>query len=85
MIIEGLSMITDGLRICLNKNEVSANVDAEFDAQIQLDRLREIMIEKSKEGKSEKIKEIIRLFNADKLSDVDKKHYKELLNMVEQI
>lgn len=47
--------------------------------------VRQILLEKAQEGKSARIREILQAFQVDKLSDLNEKHYDELLQMVERI
>ena len=49
---------------------------------ISAEYLREILAQKSREGKADRIREILTLFHADRISDVEPANYSKLLEMV---
>lgn len=46
---------------------------------VSLEEIRTILAVKAQEGKQEEIKELIKSYGANKLSEVDSKYYKDLL------
>lgn len=88
-VIKGLMLITEGLKIMLHTTQVSEPLSSgdspETNLEITLETLRKLLIQKAQEGKSEQIKEIIALFKAEKLSDVEPQHYQELFTMARKI
>ena len=85
-IIEGMIMITEGLKLFLHKDCNDAeNVKLNCATQIELSQIREILSEKASEGKSEQVKELIKLFKAERLSDISYEYYEELLKMAERL
>lgn len=85
-IIEGMVMITEGLKLFLHKdfNEVEVTKQSSV-SEIKLEQIRAILSEKASEGKSEQVKELIKLFKAERLSDIGSEYYEELFNMAEKL
>ena len=83
--IESLDGISEALRIlqqyCQSDMDEPVSVDHGSD-DISSEQVRELLIKKSSEGKTERIREILALFNAERMSDVDPRYYKKLLEMV---
>lgn len=67
------------------------NTQMEFGEQLEtpsaktLEEVRGVLMEKARLGFTDKIREILLSFGADKLSDLDAKHYDKLLQKVEDI
>ncbi len=52
---------------------------------VQIEIIRGVMVEKSREGKSAQVRDLLKLFNAERLSDVDEAYYDELLKMAQSL
>jgi len=92
-----IDSFNDGLRELLYEDEHSGEADVieeelpaakemafEFSA-ISFDEVRNLLAAKAREGKSEKIKDLLAIFKAGKLSDVNEKNYQELYDMAKNI
>lgn len=77
-IIEQLEMFIEKLNKVLEQNKKSEGDD-------ELEYIRQILIVKSREGKEFEIKELLKMFGADKLSDVPKENYEELFYMANKL
>ena len=53
------------------------------DKSVEFEKVRGVLANKSREGHTAKIKEIIKKYGADKLSEVDPKEYPAILKEVE--
>lgn len=84
-LIESLDGISEALRIlqqyCQTEMEDAMTEKAQM-SDIGTETVREMLIQKSKEGKADRIREILTLFNAERISDVDPAKYPELIKMV---
>lgn len=83
--IESLDGISEALRILQQYCQSDANDHPDMDhasEEISSEQVRELLIKKSAEGKTERIREILSLFHAERMSDVNPKYYKKLLEMV---
>lgn len=86
----------DGLRELLYEDE-HPNIEVEEEElpvvkemaieinTISFDEVRNLLAAKAREGKSEKIKDLLAIFKAGKLSDVNEKNYQELYDMAKNI
>ena len=52
---------------------------------VKLEDVRKICAEKSSQGLSEKIKEIIESYGVSKLSEIDSKYFKEVMERAEKL
>ena len=52
---------------------------------ITLERIRDLLMEKVKCGKSDKVREIFSVFGINKLSELQSEHYEEVFQMVNKI
>lgn len=53
--------------------------------EITLEQVRGVLVEKSQAGHSLQIKELIKAHGADKLTDIDPKHYASLISSAEAL
>lgn len=49
------------------------------DNKVSLEELRAVLAEKSRDGHTEKVRELLIKYGADRLSDIDKESYEDLL------
>lgn len=53
--------------------------------KITLEQVRGVLASKSQEGKTAEVRELIQKYGASKLSEVDEKHFAELLKEAEEL
>lgn len=63
----------------------SAKTTDKDEKQITIEKVRRVLAAKAKDGNQEKVKELIKLYGGDKLTDLDPACYKELLEKAEMI
>ncbi len=92
-----IDSFNDGLRELLYEDEhpnVTEVVEEEIPvvkemafeiSAISFDEVRNLLTAKAREGKSDKIKDLLAIFKAEKLSDVNEKNYQELYDMAKSI
>ncbi len=88
--IVSLDGIGEALRIlqlhCQKLEDGEAPVkSSEQKSDTELEKLRELMGQKAKDGKSDRIRELLSLFHAERLSDVHREDYPRLLEMVQKL
>ncbi len=86
---KALGKLADGLSN-LSKNETPAVQDdeskkSESKATISLEDVRAVLADLSRQGFTANIKEIIKSFGADKLSDVKQSDYESLLDKAKEL
>lgn len=64
---------------------VSDNVDAKAEAGLTFEQVRSILGQKTEDGFTEQVHELLKKFGAKMLSQVDPKDYKALLKQVEDL
>ena len=72
----------------LNGDEEKMQVEEsteESEKNYSLEEVRRILAEKSRQGHTEKIRELLGKYGAKKLSEIDSSLYKELISDVEEI
>lgn len=89
-IIKGIEDILCGFR------ELSNIIDSDMDIEdldvihtekenVEIEVIRGVMAEKAREGKAEQVRELLKLFNAEKLSDVHEDYYDELFKLAQNL
>ena len=73
-IIEAWSYLLEEDNACMESIEIP---DKEY--------VKSLLLSKAQEGKSSEIKEILYSFHVEKLSDLEEKHYDELIQRVKNI
>lgn len=63
----------------------SAKTSDKVEKPISIEKVRGVLAAKAKEGNEEKVRELIKLFGGEKLTDLDPACYKELLEKAEVI
>lgn len=53
--------------------------------KVDIDTVRQMLLVKAQAGKSEEIRDILKSFHVEKLSDLEVRYYGELLQMVKKI
>ena len=82
--IEDVKNAVDNLEIVIKAEDKPIKQDKPTEKKaITLEHVRAILTDKSKAGFSNEIKSLIKDCGADKLTDVDPKHYQMLLDKVE--
>lgn len=88
-VIECVEGISDALRLVLQHYHVSI---AEQEMRIcreqsgvSMDDLKGVLVEKTQEGKEDKIRQLLLLFRADKLSEVSPEDYTRFYSMAKDI
>lgn len=64
--------------------EGAGNVQANDEVKITLDELRAVLIQLSREGKQEQVKDLITRFGGKKLTDIPKEKYMDMYREVEK-
>lgn len=91
-IFEGLKELTDGLQMLynLNKdhtstNEIKSNKNSGKNTKVNIDDVRKVMAEKSVEGFSKQLREILKKYGVNRLSNINEEHieaiYQEVCNV----
>jgi len=52
---------------------------------MDIEEVRKILLEKTQEGKSEKVRDLLHSFQVEKLSDLDKSYYGKLIEGAKEI
>lgn len=92
-ILKGLEDIVCGFRKLSDIENESDNIDIsdyrenEDDEKenLQIEIIRSVMVEKARMGKASQIRELLKLFNAEKLSEVHEDYYDELLKLAQNL
>ena len=85
-IIKGLKSFEEAVSILLKQYEEQPLVVMESDEEtVTFEKIRNLLMEKVKTGKSEKIREIFTIFGVNKLSDLKSENYEEVYQMVKKI
>lgn len=65
------------------EKEVKENKGQEAEKTIELEEVRKVLATKSKNGKQAEVKELIKKYGVNKLTDIHPCNYKELLELAE--
>lgn len=88
-VIECVEGISDALRLVLQHYHVNiAEREMELckeQSRVTVDDLKEVLVEKTRAGKEDKIRQLFVLFRADKLSEVNPEDYTSFYNMAKDI
>lgn len=91
-IAEGFAMVAEGYRKMASEGmEIPKDVQTEEkpeksstpEKKISITEVRAVMAEKSRAGKTQEIKQLLKEFGADKLSSVSEEQYEELMKRAE--
>jgi len=91
-IAEGFAMVAEGYRKLASEGmEIPKDVQTEEkpeksstpEKKISITEVRAVMAEKSRAGKTQEIKQLLKEFGADKLSSVPEERYEELMKRAE--
>jgi hypothetical protein len=91
-IAEGFAMVAEGYRKMASEGmEIPKDVQTEekpeksstLEKKISITEVRAVMAEKSRAGKTQEIKQLLKEFGADKLSSVSEEQYEELMKRAE--
>ena len=91
-IAEGFAMVAEGYRKMASEGmEIPKDVQTEEkpeksstpEKKISITEVRAFMAEKSRAGKTQEIKQLLKEFGADKLSSVSEEQYEELMKRAE--
>lgn len=52
---------------------------------IDIETIRAVLVKKTKEGKGAGVKELLKIFQAEKLSDISEEHFSELFQMANKL
>lgn len=85
MVAEGYrKMASEGLEISKDdQTEEKTEKSSTSDKKISITEVRGVMAEKSRAGKTQEIKQLLKEFGADKLSSVPEERYEELMKRAE--
>ena len=67
----------------LQKLLILEKVEEQKEINITLEEVRRVLANKSNNGKTAQVRELIKKYGAERLSDVDKKYYFELMKEAE--
>ena len=81
--LSDLKLAVENLEAVIMHQEIGLQDKTGAKKEITLEQVRAILAEKSKAGHSDKIKALIKSCGADKLTDVDPKHYQSLIDAAE--
>ena len=77
-------MASEGLEIPKDdQTEEKTEKSSTSDKKISITEVRGVMAEKSRAGKTQEIKQLLKEFGADKLSSVPEEQYEELMKRAE--
>ena len=80
-IAEGFAMVAEGYRKMASEGmEIPKDIQTEKEPEKEV---RAVMAEKSRAGKTQEIKQLLKEFGADKLSSVPEERYEELMKRAE--
>ena len=91
-IAEGFAMVAEGYRKMASEGmEIPKDIQREEkpeksstpEKKISITEVRAVMAEKSRAGKTQEIKQLLKEFGADKLSSVQEERYEELMERAE--
>lgn len=91
-IAEGFAMVAEGYRKMASEGmEIPKDIQREEkpeksstpEKKISITEVRAVMAEKSRAGKTQEIKQLLKEFGADKLSSVAEERYEELMKRAE--
>lgn len=91
-IAEGFAMVAEGYRKMASEGmEIPKDIQTEEkpeksstpEKKISITEVRAVMAEKSRAGKTQEIKQLLKEFSADKLSSVPEERYEELMKRAE--
>ena len=81
-LIDDMKALTNTLeKITQLENSKDNNKEEKF---LTLEEVRAILARKSKEGFTDKVKDLINYYGCHKLSEIDNKYYEEILEKVEK-
>lgn len=85
MVAEGYrKMASEGMEIPKDvQTEEKAEKSSTPEKKISITEVRTVMAEKSRAGKTQEIKQLLKEFDADKLSSVPEERYEELMKRAE--
>lgn len=84
--VQGLDLISNGFKLLLQNYGLREDKEDEtLEDAISVEEVRELLITKVHEGKSEQIKELLNVFKVEKLSDLRTEHYQELYDMAKKV
>ena len=52
---------------------------------IDLEMIRKVMVQKTKQGKGAEVKELLNIFHVEKLSDITEEHFDELYQLAKKL
>ena len=71
--------------MCVIMSDEYCEEEPQKEAEISLEQVRGLLADKSRAGHTARIREILRSFGADRLSEVDPKDYAEVLKAAEEL
>lgn len=81
-LIDDMKALTNTLeKITQLENSKDNNKEEKF---LTLEEVRAILARKSKEGFTDKVKDLINYYGCHKLSEIDSKYYEEILEKIEK-
>lgn len=85
MVAEGYrKMASEGMEIPKDvQTEEKPEKSSTLEKKISITEVRAVMAEKSRAGKTQEIKQLLKEFGADKLSSVSEEQYEELMKRAE--
>ena len=75
--------ISSGIEDKIKVKEVKENKEQVAEKTITLEEVRKVLATKSKNGKQAEVKELIKKYGVNKLTDIHPCNYKELLELAE--
>lgn len=90
-ILRGIQMIqkvlaeTEKESLQEDERDEIAEINEKQDEIIDLEMIRKVMVQKTKQGKGAEVKELLNIFHVEKLSDITEDHFGELYQLAEKL
>ena len=87
-IIKGLMTIQEVIKKAeVKRKPVSTMTDNSINNPeiIDIDTIRRMMVQKTKQGKGAEVKELLNIFHVEKLSDITEENFTELYHLAEKL
>lgn len=85
-VADKLRALADSITAACSEQPAAVEEPAKAEAPtVPLEKLRGVLAEKSQQGFTSEVKDLIRRYGADKLSDIDPEHFPDMLKEAEAI
>lgn len=85
-VIQSLETMNNGVKMLLqNYQSPTAPQPIQLNDNLSVEQVRSLLLSKVQEGKEDKIKELFNIFQVEKLSDLNQKHYQEFFDMAKKM